>query len=775
MKLIKCYIENFGKLQKFSYNFQDGLNIIKEENGFGKTTLAVFIKAMFYGLDASKSEKSERKKYKPWQGGIFGGNIEFEVNNKKYKLERFFGSKLADDTFKIYDLSSNLETNDYSENIGEEIFKINKSGYERSTYIPQGEIKMEMEDSISAKLGNVLESENDVNTSDEAIKKISETMKMYVKIGNKGLLNEKKEKLSELQRKLENSKFDIENLETKIRKINEIKESIKICEMDKQKKQQLLSKKIEQDRKNAKIETYSNIVDKLKEDEKKCQEINEFFKNGVPDDEKLNEISDKIIEIEKNQVEIESNDLTQEEIKIYDELKRKYDEKKLTEEMINQQIVNCSKIKEYENEIQIEKNNENNLNKEIASLRNDKERKSKIAIIVLIFSILLIGFGIAAFFISASNIIGIMMIIIGTIGTILSIIISKQKEITKNLNENTNSLEKIQKNISELEKNIGELKKEIDKIAEGLKWDDDTIIVLTNLKAEINLYRTLENKKISKEHRKQGLIIKKQSIENEIKDFFTKYCENSEISFSEQLQQIKIRKSELLFTMQELGKTKKQKEEFEQANDVNELEQEKIEENVDENNLKKDISELDKKIDSLNDEKNQIKNQIEYLENQIDENEYIENDIENLKEEINEFEKRYVMLEKTKELLESAKVLFSSNYLRDMIDGFEQYLKKIDDKKLETNVDINLDVKIDVNGAKKEIKYFSAGYKDLIYICVRFSLIKALFKEELPFVILDDPFVNLDEEKTKKAIELLKEFSKNYQIIYFICNGSRSI
>ena len=51
MKLLKCYIQNFGKLQNFSYDFQDGLNTIKQDNGFGKTTFATFIKSMFYGLD----------------------------------------------------------------------------------------------------------------------------------------------------------------------------------------------------------------------------------------------------------------------------------------------------------------------------------------------------------------------------------------------------------------------------------------------------------------------------------------------------------------------------------------------------------------------------------------------------------------------------------------------------------------------------------------------------------------------------------------------------
>ena len=46
MKLIECYVNNFGVLSDFSFNFKNGLNVIKEENGFGKSTLAAFIKSM---------------------------------------------------------------------------------------------------------------------------------------------------------------------------------------------------------------------------------------------------------------------------------------------------------------------------------------------------------------------------------------------------------------------------------------------------------------------------------------------------------------------------------------------------------------------------------------------------------------------------------------------------------------------------------------------------------------------------------------------------------
>ena len=50
MKLIELYIENFGGLSRYSLKFQDGMTVIEEPNGFGKTTLAEFIRAMFYGF-----------------------------------------------------------------------------------------------------------------------------------------------------------------------------------------------------------------------------------------------------------------------------------------------------------------------------------------------------------------------------------------------------------------------------------------------------------------------------------------------------------------------------------------------------------------------------------------------------------------------------------------------------------------------------------------------------------------------------------------------------
>ena len=120
MKLLACNVENFGTLSGFKMSFSDGLTVINEQNGFGKSTLALFFKAMFYGLPKTTKKKiaeNERMRLIPWQGGLFGGTLDFEAGGKKYRIERSFSDK-AGDTFKLYDLLTGKVSNDYSENIG---------------------------------------------------------------------------------------------------------------------------------------------------------------------------------------------------------------------------------------------------------------------------------------------------------------------------------------------------------------------------------------------------------------------------------------------------------------------------------------------------------------------------------------------------------------------------------------------------------------------------------------------------------------------------------
>ena len=99
MKLVSLHIDNFGKFNNLDMSFNNGLNQLIEENGWGKSTLTAFIKVMFYGFDNSSkrdSYENERKRYKPWNGGIYGGNITFCLDDKRYTIYRTFEAKEKD-------------------------------------------------------------------------------------------------------------------------------------------------------------------------------------------------------------------------------------------------------------------------------------------------------------------------------------------------------------------------------------------------------------------------------------------------------------------------------------------------------------------------------------------------------------------------------------------------------------------------------------------------------------------------------------------------------
>ena len=117
----------------------------------------------------------------------------------------------------------------------------------------------------------------------------------------------------------------------------------------------------------------------------------------------------------------------------------------------------------------------------------------------------------------------------------------------------------------------------------------------------------------------------------------------------------------------------------------------------------------------------------------------------------------------------------TSKYLARVRGGFDKYLRMLVGDGLSATVDIDFSVTFEEGGERKLLDFYSRGYKDLVDICLRFALLDALYEGERPFVVLDDPFSNLDDKKILCAERLLRELSKYYQIIYFTCSRSRDM
>ena len=90
-------------------------------------------------------------------------------------------------------------------------------------------------------------------------------------------------------------------------------------------------------------------------------------------------------------------------------------------------------------------------------------------------------------------------------------------------------------------------------------------------------------------------------------------------------------------------------------------------------------------------------------------------------------------------------------------------------------MDANIMVTVTEQGRQREVKTLSTGYQDLIGICLRMAFVDAMYEQEKPMLILDDPFTNLDDDKLIAAKKLLREVAKKYQIIYFTCSDVRSM
>jgi DNA repair exonuclease SbcCD ATPase subunit len=167
MKLVSCYITAFGKFNNQAFDLSRDIVEIKENNGWGKTTLVSFIESMLFGMDASRGRQIAediRQKYQPFQGGSYGGSLTFSHQNNVYRIERTFGKTPAGDTVKLYD-KNNLPSfafGEHVENIGELLFGINRESYHRTAFIAQGEIAQEgLPEDTKARLVALLSAEND--------------------------------------------------------------------------------------------------------------------------------------------------------------------------------------------------------------------------------------------------------------------------------------------------------------------------------------------------------------------------------------------------------------------------------------------------------------------------------------------------------------------------------------------------------------------------------------------------------------------------------------
>ena len=266
----------------------------------------------------------------------------------------------------------------------------------------------------------------------------------------------------------------------------------------------------------------------------------------------------------------------------------------------------------------------------------------------------------------------------------------------------------------------------------------------------------------------------KEVLERSIGDYINALGFDVEADMSAQLLSIRDKERELAEAKKWYNRQDEERKRFEEKNDVRAFEKlegdksDKLEDFY--NELREVTQSLEKAIEDISDYNIRIDkafNEYELIAEAGDE-------AGKLAEEIDRDIHRLAVISKTRDFLDKAKETFDAKYMKPVMDGFKKYYKCISGSEADAySINARMEISVKELGNDRDIKLLSSGYRSLIGICMRMALVDAMYTEEKPFIVFDDPFVYLDEEKLAGAMDFLKLLSREYQIIYFTCSKDR--
>lgn len=219
MKILKLDITEFGVLTDVHYELSEGLNIFEGDNESGKSTLWLFIKFMLYGIP--KKGNPEREKAINRSTHTASGSMTLLWKDKEYRIERSFaeGSRFV----KTYIYSVGGEKLDFDgKEPGEVILGVPKDVFENSSCIGQSLCRGLGGEKGAAAIKNILSSADESVDIEKIEKKLDAIRVEYKhKNGKGGKLYGLSEKISSLQGRLDRateSRLRISDTEEKLKK-----------------------------------------------------------------------------------------------------------------------------------------------------------------------------------------------------------------------------------------------------------------------------------------------------------------------------------------------------------------------------------------------------------------------------------------------------------------------------------------------------------------------------------------------------------------------------
>ena len=870
MKLISCHIENFGGLCGYDLEFAPGLTVIREENGFGKTTLAEFIRAMFYGLPARNASRNlgRRQKYKPWNGGKYGGHLTFLHEGKQYRIERFFGGTPKADTFKLIDLETGSASDAFSAAIGLELFGLDSDSFERSTYLPQNrEAGPLSTDSIQAKLGGLVEDENDVGAYERARRLLEEKRKIYIPYSGaatRGTVAEAGRKILELQRELARGEECARDLEKTRAEIAGLEQAQVAAEEELRRVRSELAEANVAAAKLAHYQQLEQLEIAYKKTAGELTRLEEKYPRGVPNREELEQIADAVERLAR----IPASPITpaDENAQRYvEENEARFGEGAPTEEQIADMRQVCDEYRGLsaqldactltpEDGAELDRLHEflapgvpgeEQLARFAADLEESerlRRENTRLAASTTVtaprFKVpspltvpLLAGFGAVAVIAAAALFVmdraapGGIALGLGLMALLAAGYVSLRGAMTRQVPGMDPQVQTI---IRENETRAAELETAV-KVFTGRYTDAPAAQALARLREQAARLQNLEQRRSDLARRRQTLSEQMHSCNETLRGFFSRYfpqgfsgsgydllarLQRESDAWERALCQLEDRDQRIEAHHRESGAVSAVLISFRERYGIAPRSREQVMELRDDARcslqLEQDAKNLSRQIDQfrldhaatlsgerpgdpvdltlLREWENQLlaeqkrigqgllrqQQRQEQLAETVEQIPQLQDQLAHWQELREADAGRATLLDDTMNFLEQARTDLALAYMGPIRESFTNLMGRMAGESREKIlVTPELVVSLERDGESRKLDHFSAGQTDLVMLCMRLSLVDALFKETKPFVILDDPFVNLDDRRTEEALKLLRELSRDRQIVYLTCNSSR--
>ena len=810
MKLDRLYIAGFGNLQDFSYEFTDGINVLSAPNGWGKSTLAAFLRAMFYGLGDSRARsvaENVRKRYTPWTGGSFGGSLELEANGKRYRIERFFGTKESEDTFTLFSLETGKESEDYTENIGEELFGIDADGFSRTVFMDvsahaHGKVEKAVNNSISTKLNNLLQAENDLGNYEQAIDALVRRKRQYKTTGERGEIYAGERRLLELQRQIEicqGQKAQAQELDAQIAQLQPVVAESEQCL---QALQRDMTRAAGQRERRTILETYSRMRSEITLAKKQADAIRAQFKGEVPTQTEAESIQIAVGQLGTLQGRAQQ---LHADHTLKDAIAQSYSRMGgcLTPlEEIDRALAACNELRDIEGEIRAHAALAASLQDQADAIGDltppQIGKPGKKAKVGKVFGVVLASLS-AAMLITAAVMLIMSKIVMGIISGIgglallgLAVYVllgavsaAQLSGRAKRAADAAFKIETKKRLLEQRERELGLAQEYKERYADkaavpvalaqkhGLDIHGGYVSAISALRSATDQYLRLCEQQSAKDALYEGIVAEADALWDRISAFLSRRDnpfdrDHCALAIAELLT--------LLSDLQRRDREIAQKEQAARAYASEKNVRALAEQGSQEEQELPDPEELSARWEQSRTLYQQQSAQLaalvqkaETLYESADAYGTLVAEKQALEDKLRVQNANYTAIAYAEKYLTEAKENLSSRYLDKMQTAFTQRMEQMGGEQKQFSMDTDFGITQREKGKSRSIEYLSSGWRDMVGFCLRLSLADGLFDTEKPCLVLDDPFVYLDSERAEAARRLLDELAKDYQILYLTC------